>query len=251
MAIDAAEKSIATGGSSFPRGYERKARAMRQKADLTALNNYWCLPLEQIAEIETAYAKWLEVETNKDSVKDVPEFIAHCQHMTAKSKVWAKLQGKWSGTVSPELGGYPQQYNFVSHDKVEVTVLTNTMTADFRFVLTEEPYTMDIIIKHPEQHGQAQIAPYIFNFLPGDEQMEMCCPCGELERPKAFNKNHGGYVVMSKKELVEVPDEDKERIAAMSEDEKVIDYIQVTTSPDLTSLAAPRCIPPDTKLQFT
>ena len=145
-----------------------------------------------------------------------------------EAKIWSKLQGKWSGTVSPELGGYPQQYNFVSYDKVEVTVLTNTMTAEFRFDLKETPHTMDIIIRHPEQQGQAQIAPYIFNFLNGDEEMEMCCPYGELERPKQFNKKHGGYVVMSKKALdPDQPDEDKERIAKLSDDEKVVDYIQV------------------------
>jgi hypothetical protein len=53
----------------------------------------------------------------------------------------------------------------------------------------------------------------------------MCCPCGELVRPTTFDQDHGGYVVMEKKALTDEPDPEKEEIAAMTEDEKIVKYI--------------------------
>ena len=95
----------------------------------------------------------------------------------SQERIHRRLRGKWSGTVTPELGGYGQQYNFVDNDtvrdndgtrlstltnppgQIEVTILTNTITAKYQINTSKEPYTMDIIIIPP---GQTQ--PQVFSF---------------------------------------------------------------------------------------
>lgn len=87
------------------------------------------------------------------------------------------------------------------------------------------------------------MAPYIFRFMEGDEsKIEMCCPCGNLERPTEFKPDDGGYVVMEKKPLQEEDTEEKATIAAMTEEQKIKAYM----TEFMAEIPAERLQPADT-----
>jgi len=199
--------------SEFVRGYERKVKALEAQASLPESDNS-----DILQRWEAAADAWCTA-TEKDPATKQKSSEARAKLET--EKVHRKLRGKWSGTVSPDLGGYPQEYNFIDNDTIKVTVLTNTIEAKYQISTKQKPYTMDIIIIPPGQ-TQPQVAPYIFQFQ--DEAMEMCCPCGVVERPTKFEG--GGLVTMEKKALVQDDDEEKKLIEKMDIDEKIEKYIE-------------------------
>jgi len=210
--------------ATFARGYERKVKALQE---LAALNQDDAGLLDEWEETTNKWHTAAETAHLQAGDNNTKKQLTGAVEMVAKisqERIHRRLRGKWSGTVTPELGGYGQQYNFVDNDTIEVTILTNTITAKYQINTSKEPYTMDIIIIPPGQ-TQPQVAPYIFRFESGnDDCMEMCCPCGVIERPTEFKG--GGMVTMERKALAEEDDEEKERISKMPEPEKISAYIQ-------------------------
>mmetsp|Transcript_615 Transcript_615/g.628 ORF Transcript_615/g.628 Transcript_615/m.628 type:complete len:422 (+) Transcript_615:281-1546(+) len=160
---------------------------------------------------------------SKGLVHDKDNIGLQTQLMDAKNHLFfAQIEGKWHGSVPMELGGYNQELNFVSIDKVFVKVFDKEVETKMRIDASRDPIHMDLFVPN----GGVDHEIFYIAKLEGDV-LHMCSPSftSPEARPTAFEGP--AHVTLSRgAEPVIVDDETKAKVEKMSVNEKVNHYIE-------------------------
>jgi hypothetical protein len=137
----------------------------------------------------------------------------------------SKLKGKWHGSVSDELGGYIQEFDFLNHKDVMVFVMGHNYPGTFVVDAGQSPVHIDIQVIPPDAPpGYAPPpVPHIVRFS-GPGSLELCCPYMSQARPANFEGP--GYCVLKQGGMAAGGDD--ESLKGLSADEKRLQCAKAT-----------------------
>ena len=146
-----------------------------------------------------------------------------------KTSTVKRLSGVWHGVVHQALGGYTQELEFVNDRKVIVRVLGTTVEAEISLNCDADPQHLDMSV--PSQPG-SPVVKHIFRFTDDGEGLELVSPylVPPDQRPTLFT---GPGVVIMRRGTIELSGEEKaamDRAAAMSVDEKTVNFLKETVA---------------------
>jgi len=154
---------------------------------------------------------------------DNPQLKA-MRHRITTGKVCEALRGRWHGTVSEEVGGYVQEFDFASDAEVKVMVLGTTVDAKYALDVSASPHPhLDLSV--PSADG-SPVVRHIYQ-LDGDV-LHLCSPymAPPDDRPTAFGGP--GYVKMVRGERKLSPEEvaKRARVGRLSGEERVTSFLR-------------------------
>ena len=175
---------------SWGKGYSRLASAL--------------LELKQPYEAKEVALKGLEVDPSNPS-------LAVLKTKASNRIGLGILRGFWFGKVHEELGGFVQQFEFVSDEDVRITVMNNTLDAKYSFDTSAELWHLDFAV--PSQPHQPPIR-HIMRFESENNEMRICSPylVQHDQRPTDFT---GPSMVLMTRGKYELPQEELELRAAL------------------------------------
>lgn len=173
-----------------------------------------------------------------------------------------KVKGKWHGKVADELGGYEQEFQFVSPVSVVVNIMERQVCSKLVLDASQSPVQMNLSVElsddtsnslldsnssnatadgtagaggNQQKNSKEETVLYICKLVekenePGTEELWLCSPdpSTPLTRPTEFS---GVTLIVMKRGALPTLEstldtETKEKLAMMSKDEKVIGYVQ-------------------------
>mmetsp|Transcript_15220 Transcript_15220/g.29532 ORF Transcript_15220/g.29532 Transcript_15220/m.29532 type:complete len:443 (+) Transcript_15220:240-1568(+) len=147
-------KNCVKTAPEWPKGYTRLAQALYQ--------------LGMYDDCEEAINK---LETLEEDNRNVDRL----RSLVKKKRVFMQLEGKWYGTVSPELGGYIQTFDFKSDTEVIVSVFGRDITAKLNLNCASEPMHLDLLVEPAPGTPPAPEVKHIF-YIDQDDTLHLCSP---------------------------------------------------------------------------
>ena len=165
------------------KGYVRKANVLLRKGALRDALKVCEEALDAVDSTETGA---------------IQETLEDCENKIFR----IRLQGRWRGRVSDELGGYIQSMDFDANGTVRIGVFGRSQSCTYALDLSQKPHMLTILFG-PD--GKITNVPYIIDFQPGDSAIKMCCPYLVPDLPTDFT---GPGLVLMHKIDTEEPTED-------------------------------------------
>jgi hypothetical protein len=128
-----------------------------------------------------------------------------------------QIKGAWHGTVTEELGGYKQEMEFNLDSTVRVEVLGRSIIGRYNVDAEHEPSHLNIQVPMPDMPpGMPPPPPVPYIAKREGEELHLCCPYMQMERPAKFEGP--GHCIMKPGKIQKAVDAS---IAALSGDEKL------------------------------
>ncbi|GBG27592.1 Small glutamine-rich tetratricopeptide repeat-containing protein [Hondaea fermentalgiana] len=156
--------------------------------------------------------------------------IERLRSLVKKKRTFMQLSGKWYGTVSKELGGYIQTFDFKSETEVIVSVFGRDITARLNLNTVEDPMHLDLLVEPAPGSPPAPEVKHIF-YIDEDDVLHLCSPymTPPEVRPTKFE---GPAYVQMRRGSPPADNSKKEKKAAitkLSSAEKCLEFAKAVT----------------------